>query len=284
MNKIYKSEESKQVVLNKYQEILDSWPVENDQYKINTVYGETFVIESGSKEKPPLVLIHGSVANSFCWIGDVEKLSKTHNVYAIDIIGEAGYSEENRPKYESGDYPKWINNVFEELGLKSASMVGLSLGGWMSLSFAVKYPGKVDNLVLLCPGGLHSEKSSFLWKAIFLSLFGKWGSNQITKIINGDKLPDANDVGLKSALEFTALISKNFNPRMDKLPIYTGSELKNLIMPTLVLYGDTDHMLSADASIDHIKKHARNVKTILLPNTGHVIANQTERILEFING
>lgn len=45
----------------------------------------------------------------------------------------------------------------------------------MALSFATTFPDKVENLLLLCPGGLAPEKASFLWKAIFFSLLGKWG-------------------------------------------------------------------------------------------------------------
>lgn len=249
---------------------------------MSTEYGETFIVESGSRENPPLILIHGSVSNSYCWIGDVETYSKSFNVYAIDIIGEAGFSDEKRPKYESGAYPKWLSGVIHALGLTSVSIVGLSLGGWMALSYSVKYPSFVDNLILMCPGGLYPEKSSFIGKAIFFSLFGKWGEDQIMKILNGDISPDLSNKGLKEALDFTTLISKNFNPRMDKLPIYTGEDLERLTMPTLVLYGDTDHMLNSRKSIDHIRTHAPNVSTKLLPKTGHVITGQSNRIVKFI--
>lgn len=90
MENIYKSEVGKRVVLGQYRKILTCWLVENHQYEVETRFGSTFVIESGSKDNPPLILLHGSVSNSFTWYGDVALLSNTHNVYAIDIIGEAG--------------------------------------------------------------------------------------------------------------------------------------------------------------------------------------------------
>lgn len=172
MEKIYKSTEGKQAVLGKYQEILANWSVKNSQYQVETSFGPTFVIESGSKDNPPLILIHGSVSNSFTWYGDVLALSKTHHVYAIDIIGEAGLSAESRPTYESGAYAQWLNETIQALGLTACSIVAMSLGGWMALSFATTYPQKVDKLILLCPGGLAPEKLSFLWKAIIFSLLG----------------------------------------------------------------------------------------------------------------
>ncbi|CAH1199133.1 hypothetical protein PAECIP111893_01238 [Paenibacillus plantiphilus] len=48
MENIYKSEVGKREVLGQYRQILASWPVENDQYEVETSLGPTFVIESGS--------------------------------------------------------------------------------------------------------------------------------------------------------------------------------------------------------------------------------------------
>lgn len=282
MKGIYKSEEGKQVVLGTYKEILDTWPVENKQYKVETSQGSTFVIESGSSENPPLILLHGSVSNSFAWYGDVEIYSKTHHVYAVDIIGEAGFSAENRPSYESGAYPIWLDETIQALGLETCSLGGLSLGGWMALSYATTHPQKVDNLVLLCPGGLAREYASFLWKAIFFAMLGKWGERQTMKLINGGKLPDASAPGLEKALVFTSLIGKNFNPRMAKLPLFGSENLPKLEMPILAIYGENDYLLPARKSIENLTRHAPQTVAELLPDTGHVVTNQAQRIVRFL--
>lgn len=83
MENLFKSETGKQAVLGKYREILANWPVQSMQYTVETSFGQTFVIESGSRDNPPLILLHGSVSNSYTWYGDVASLSKTHHVYAI---------------------------------------------------------------------------------------------------------------------------------------------------------------------------------------------------------
>ncbi len=283
MKSIYKSESGRRIVLEKYQEILNAWPVENRQYTVDTLHGRTFVIESGSRENPPLILIHGSVSNSFCWFGDVKRLSEAYNVYAIDMIGEAGYSDENRPKYQSGAYPEWLDNVTEALGLSRVSLVGISLGGWMALSYAVNYPNKVDNLMLVCPGGLYPERKSFMWKVIGFSLLGKWGKKQIINLVSGGKTDENPNDGLKKALEYTSLISKNFNPRMDKLPVFPGNVLEKLTMPTLVLFGDKDQILNAEESLRRIKKYSSNTHIKLLTDTGHVIANSVDHVMAFLS-
>lgn len=279
---IFKSKMGKEIVHQRYKEILALWPVNNDQYMVNTQYGKTFVIESGKRGNPPLLLIHGSVSSSYCWIGDVKRLSETHNVYAVDIIGEAGYSDESRPSYESGAYAKWLEEVIKGLGLSQVSIVGLSLGGWMALSYATQYPKNVDQLILLCPGGISPERKSFIPKAIVYSLLGKWGSRQITKMINGGTLPDVKDSGMTQALEYTALIGKHFNPRMGPLYIFPDKDLNRLTMPILVLFGEKDCIMNGQRSIERIEKHGHKVRSMLLKDTGHVVAGQTERIIQFL--
>lgn len=283
MENLYKSEVGKREVLGQYRKILASWPVKNHQYEVETSFGSTFVIESGSKDNPPLILLHGSVSNSFAWYGDVASLSQTHNVYAIDIIGEAGLSAASRPSYESGAYALWLNETIHALRLSSCSIVAMSLGGWMALSFATTYPEKVDNLVLLCPGGLAREKSSFLCKAIFFSLLGKWGQLQTLKLVGAGNISSSSLSGLEVDLTFASLIFKNFKPRTAKMPLFSNQSLSQLTMPILMLFGDSDQLIPASKSMNRLKQFASQAKIDLLPDTGHLIVNQTDRILQFLS-
>ncbi|MDF2942638.1 MAG: alpha/beta hydrolase [Herbinix sp.] len=282
MENIYKSEEGKQEVLEQYQTILASWPVENHQYEVETSFGSTFIIESGSKNNPPLILLHGSVSNSYTWYGDIATLSKTHNVYAVDIIGEAGLSAANRPTYESGSYALWLNETINALNLSICSIVAMSLGGWMALNFATTYPDKVNNLVLLCPGGLANEKSSFLWKAIIFSLLGKWGQLQTLKLVGGGNISSSSLSGLEEDLAFSSLTFKYFKPRTAKMPLFSDQSLYQLTMPILLLFGDSDQLIPARKSINRLKQFAQQAKIELLPNTGHLIVNQADRMLKFL--
>lgn len=282
MENIYKSEIGKQEVLGQYRKILTSWPVKNQQYEVETSYGSTYIIESGSKDNPPLILLHGSVSNSYTWYGDVVSLSKTHNVYAIDIIGEAGLSATSRPSYESGAYAQWLNETINALGLRTCSIVAMSLGGWMALNFATTYPNKVDNLVLLCPGGLAHEKISFLWKAIFYSLLGKWGQLQTLKLVGGGNISSTSSSGFEEDLAFSSLTFKYFIPRTSKMPLFSDESLNQLKMPILMLFGDSDQLIPAERSIKRLRQCAKQAKINLLPGMGHLIVNQADRIQKFL--
>ncbi len=282
MENLYKTEAGKREVMEQYKKILANWPVENQQYEIETSFGATFIIESGSKENPPLLLLHGSVSNSYTWYNEVATLSKTHNVYAIDIIGEAGLSAPSRPSYQSGAYALWLNETINGLGLNSCSIIAMSLGGWMALSFATSYPEKVDNLVLLCPGGLAPEKFSFLLKAIFFSLLGKWGQLQTLKLVGGGNINSSSLSQLGEDFAFSSLTFKYFKPRTGTMPLFSDQLLSKLTMPILMLFGDCDQLIPAKKSIQRLSQFAQQAKIELLPAIGHLIVNQADRVIKFL--
>jgi hypothetical protein len=64
MKIIYKAPEGQRLVEEQYRRMLTYWPVANRQFHVPTRQGETFVIECGGESAPPVVLLHGALANS----------------------------------------------------------------------------------------------------------------------------------------------------------------------------------------------------------------------------
>ncbi|WP_027086885.1 alpha/beta fold hydrolase [Cohnella panacarvi] len=278
----YKSEEGKQQVLAEYRTILADWPVDNKQYQIPTSYGETFVIESGDPTSPALVLLHGSLSNSFSWYGDVALLSRQFHVFAVDLPGEAGLSSDIRPDYLSGAYEQWLDEVIARLGVKQCSIAGQSLGGWIALRYATVHPDKVGNLALLCPGGLAMQRRNFLFKVLLQTISARGDRSKVIKRVLGmDRGGDGDTNEMRRALDFILLINKYLKPRYATLPVFSDAELSRLTMPILVVFGDNDWLLNANKSIDRIEHNAPNVTTVLLPGVGHAVLGQAERMRDF---
>lgn len=283
MATIYKSEAGKWMVLDEYKKIIAAWPVENKQHQIPTSYGETFVIESGNPENPALVLLHGSLSNSFTWFGDVALLSERYHVFAVDLIGEAGFSAESRPIYKSGAYQMWLGEVIARLGVEQCAIAGLSLGGWMALRYATVHPEKVSSLVLLCPGGLAMQRRDFLLRMLLHKITARGNrSKAIGGVLGMDGGNPEETEKMRKALDFILLIMKNEKPRYATLPVFSDAELSRLTMPILVVFGESDMLLNAKKSIDRIQHLAPNVTSVLLPGVGHAVIGQAERILDFL--
>ena len=183
----FKSEEGKKEVLKYYDSFLEHWPAGNEKFYVNTRYGSTFIIASGQKEAPPLLLLHGSAMNSAMWMGDVPVYAKSHRVYAIDIPGEPGRSDERQLPFYGPNFAEWLADVYDALGIMKASITGISLGAWLAAKFAIEYPDKLDKLVLLCPAGIGKQKRSFLIIAAIHRILGEKIVSRLFRKVNMDQ-------------------------------------------------------------------------------------------------
>ena len=174
-NGIYKSEEGQRLVERRYRDLLTRWPVPSEQRSISTSFGDTFVVACGARSTPPVVLLQGSGANAAMWLSDVSTLSASHRVYCVDVIGEPGLSAPSRPPLDPTTYATWLAEVLDGLGLAHASVIGVSLGGWLGLAIATAAPQRVDRLVLVSPSGIGRAKVTFVIKSLVLMSMGRWG-------------------------------------------------------------------------------------------------------------
>src|ERR1700742_350906 len=159
MSSLYRSHEGAQMVAERYREFLEYWPQNARQLRVPTRQGETFVMSCGAAEAPPLVLLHGAGSNSAMWTTDAAIWSAQYKIYAVDVIGEPGFSAESRPPLDSDAYGLWLGDVLRGLGIERFSLVGMSLGGWLAIDFATRQPSRIDRMVLIVPAGVGRQRT-----------------------------------------------------------------------------------------------------------------------------
>jgi len=273
----FKSEDSKIKLFSLYDQHINEWPAPCQKHIIPTTQGTTFSIETGVKTHPKIILLHGSSSNSAMWLGDIKHFTRTHHVFAIDILGECGKSSENRPDFKGNHYSLWLSEVYAALKIDRATLVGCSLGGWIATDFAITYPKKVAKLVLLATAGVSQVKGSTIFWIIITSLFGQWGFNKLNKLVYGSLEIDP------LALKFATLINKSFKPRTDVLPLFTNKQLNSIQAQTLFIGGEDDCFYNSRKTSTRLSMNVKQFNGKVLKNTGHVLVNQTANILKFIN-
>lgn len=273
----FKSQNGKNEILKVYDSLLEHWYVPNEKSYVNTRFGKTFVIASGEKDAPPLMLLHGSGMNSVMWLGAARELSYKHRVYAVDIPGEPGRSDEKQLPFNSSAYEDWLSDVFNALSIRKASLIGISLGAWLSAKFSVSYPEKVNKLVLLSPAGIGPQKKSFILTSLFYLIQGERGMEKLYKKINGNQpIPEV-------MLKYQMLIGENFNFRREIIPLFSDSQLKRLTMPVILFAGKKDIMIHSVKTAIRLKKLLPQASINILPQTGHAVVNITDKIISFLN-
>lgn len=275
---IYKSEAGRNAIIAFYDSILNRWPVAYETLSITTRHGTTFMIACGAQSAPPLILLHGSSSNSAMWIGDAAEYSRSYRVYAIDLPGEPGKSEPLRRELNSPAYTEWMEDILSALDIEKATLLGISLGGWMALKFATAYPERVEKLALLCPSGIGPQKKSFIWRILPLMLLGHWGTQRIIRLVNGQaRMPE-------EANQYSLLIGSSFNPRMEQVPLFSDAELRQVTMPTLLIAGEKDVLLHSQKTVNRARELLPQLTAELLPGAGHVLLNLSGRIGSFLVG
>jgi pimeloyl-ACP methyl ester carboxylesterase len=278
---IWKTEAGGEAVRQRYAAFLAHWPVPNEQRRVATSHGETFVVACGPPGAPPVMLLHGSTANSASWMGDVAVWAQRFRVFAVDMIGEPGFSAPARPPLSSHVYAGWLGEVMDGLGVQRAALVGISLGGWLALEFATRHPGRVSALVLLCPGGVGKFKNVLLWAAPLL-LLGSWGRRQIGARIRGPGPVGELSPAAKAFGDFMELIFANYRPRTERLPPFDDPALQRLGMPVLTILGAKDVFIDSAGTRARIAANAPHAEIVWLPEGGHLLIGHTATIDGFL--
>jgi pimeloyl-ACP methyl ester carboxylesterase len=283
MKTIYKSNEGERQIRERYQAFLKYWPVVNEQTHLPTRQGSTFVVISGPKDAPPLVLLHGGASNSAMWMGDIAAYAGSFRVYCIDMIGEPGLSAPARPPLASDAYALWLDDVLDRLAIRRTSIVGASLGGWLALDYAIRRPERVERLAVLCPGGIGRQKVGIVFATLVSRLFGGWGKRKLMERILG-RAPVDPTPPIKAFIEFMELIRRHFRPRMVKMPVFSNSALHNLCAPLIAIVGGRDVLLDSAQTKRRLEQHAPAAQVVYLPEAGHLIPGERDTILEFLRG
>jgi pimeloyl-ACP methyl ester carboxylesterase len=271
----FRSEAAADEFRARYRDILRRWPVANERLFVPTRQGETFVVACGDPHAPPLILLHGALANSAVWMGDVADWARDFRLYAVDVIGEPGLSAPSRPPLDSDAHAGWLDDILAGLSLEKASLVGTSLGGWIALDYATRRPERVQSLALMCPGGVGRQKMGVLFKVLPLMLLGF--KREARALVLG---PGAMGEIPQEFADFLDLIHRNFRARVTKLPVFGDEALRRLSMPVFAIVGGCDALF--DSADTKRRLEAVGAKVVLLPQAGHLITGQGDAIHAFL--
>lgn len=99
-------------------------------------------------EGVPVFLIHGFGAKKESWIAQFGPLSEHFKVIRFDNRGSGKSDRPNQP-YTMELFADDINGLMEYLKINKAHIAGVSVGGMIAQHFAVKYPNRLNKLILI---------------------------------------------------------------------------------------------------------------------------------------
>lgn len=101
----------------------------------------------------PLVLVHGLGANADSWTMLMSSLVRGRQVFAIDLLG-FGRSDQPDVDYSISLQVEVLRQFLESQNLTRVDLGGWSMGGWVTLKFALDYPERIRRIFLIDSAGL----------------------------------------------------------------------------------------------------------------------------------
>jgi pimeloyl-ACP methyl ester carboxylesterase len=117
----------------------------------STGFGRVHVYRFGDADGVPFVLLPGRSGSTTMWAPNLPAWIAERTVYAVEILGEAGLSVQERPIRNPEDQASWLAATLAGLGLDRAHLVGVSFGGWQAVNLALHGSAAVSSLSLIDP-------------------------------------------------------------------------------------------------------------------------------------
>ena len=287
---LFTSPEGKAAVMQDYQAVLDQWPVPYEELTISTSFGETYVIASGPEDAPPVVLLHAFFATATSWYRNVDALSQSYRVYAVDIVGEGNRSCAFKPIKSMDDFLQWFRELIDGLRIETLYLVGNSYGGFTGAYYAMKLPERICKLVLIGPAAtIHSMPAFYLHifipKMIYILIPKLPGLNRMMRwsvdcIHNG--LP--RDPLWEPLFHHTMLHGLSINQVFPR--VYSRDEFSQIKAKVLLLLGEQEAIYKPQIAARAARELIPEVEIELIPNAHHITAlaqpdQVNQRLLQF---
>lgn len=109
------------------------------------------VQDYGTAGKPPMLCVHGGGANAHWFDFVAHGLTEACHVRALDLRGhgDSDWHPASPPDYAYTRHAADIDALTEKLGLRDFVLVGHSMGGMISITYAATYPGRARALIVV---------------------------------------------------------------------------------------------------------------------------------------
>ncbi|MFE4707492.1 alpha/beta fold hydrolase [Peribacillus simplex] len=243
--------------------------------------GKLSYIDTG-KGNETLLFIHGFCGSHEYWSDIIAELKDEYRIIAVDLRGH-GASEEIGGSFSIEDMAADIASFLEELEIGQVYMFGHSLGGYITLAFAERFPGKLSGFSLVHSTAFPDDETG---KEGRLKAVEKIESEGIPAFIDGlipklfansddPNIDHIKEIGYKTS-EIGAIGSLHaMRNRIDRNHV-----LKDTKLPVLLVAGEQDKVIPVDKTFSVKGSH---IKEVILKGSGHMgMLEAPSRLIEEI--
>ncbi|BAQ63671.1 alpha/beta fold hydrolase [Geminocystis sp. NIES-3709] len=235
-----------------------------------------------NNDKTPVVLLHGLMSQSFCWLEIMPILAEYgYRSIAPDWLGW-GLSDKPDKRdfdYTPSAYITAFKALIEELKLEKISLVVQGFLATVGIQYALQYPDKIDKLVILNTPIFSSEKLPWQMAQCGFPLLGDMVTQDpliVDRTLekgSGFVISDQNLAFYRKPIVTSSLAGRTLVTIVKKLNIKQVTEeiemgLKQWEKPCLIIWGKDDPWLKFEP-LEELVKDNNKLKLIVLEEAKH---------------
>lgn len=207
-----------------------------------------------------LILLHGALGSSEQMQIFENQLTNKYNLFFLDFPGH-GSNHENIEKIDIDYFCQFVFDFIISNNLEKVDILGYSMGGYIGLLLAYKYPNLVENITTFA--------SKFDWNPTSAKIEAAMLDPELIK----NKVPKFAQI-LESRhsnkWEKICKLSANMMIDLGNNPILDDYIIKSIKSQVLITIGDKDQIVSLEESLTVYRK-LTNANFAVFPNTVHQI-------------
>lgn len=238
--------------------------------------------DTGPRDAPVLVLVHGSNASLFTWEPWAKRLETYYRIVRFDLPGHGMTGASPTRAYTAAAFVEVVERVREKLGLTRFAIAGNSMGGGVAWHYALAHPERVNALVLVDSVGQPEpgvDNGPLLFRIARLPVLRdlatvvtprSWIADTLPYAFADPKLADDKAIDLYwEMLCYPGNRVATIERFAGKPDYATPQMLGALKMPTLILWGADDQLIPATSGT-WLNQRISGSKLIIYPKTGHI--------------
>lgn len=229
--------------------------------------------------KGTILLLTGLAAKRYGWYHQLDEFGRYYRTIALDHR-DISDSDEVTEAYTIADLADDAAAAMKALGVRRTHVIGISLGGFVTLQFALRHPELVDKLVLVSTsagGSTHVPPGPEM-----ISMLTSRGEEEIevgeltrrnyTLIMApgyAASHPEELDRIVEVARYRPLTAAAYYRQLQAALTHDAAQQLDRIQAPTLVIHGDVDPLV-VPANGEYLARHIKGAKHIVYHNVGHI--------------
>jgi pimeloyl-ACP methyl ester carboxylesterase len=238
-------------------------------------------------EGPPLVFVHGLSGSWPNWLEQLPVLADEHRVLALDLPG-FGHSPMPAGEISIAGYARLLDRLLATLGIDAAAVVGNSMGGFVGAELAIRFPERVERLVLVSAAGLSTHNDPRTVRAMpavrrlnrVLTMGAAWLASKSDSVERRPRLREAtmnlvvrHPTRLPAALAAEQVRGAGKPGFLQALEALIGYDVRDrlpqIACPTLIVWGERDRLISV-RDADVFEELIPNARKVIFEDTGHM--------------